>query len=540
LNTLHFGDNLQILREHIADESVDLIYLDPPFNSNADYSLLFKSPSGEKSHAQIEAFEDTWHWTSEAQQAFDEVMQSGNTDAAELLRALRAFLKENDLMAYLTMMTVRLLELHRVLKPTGSLYLHCDPTASHYLKLVIDAIFGLDCFRNEISWKRSSAHNDAKQGRKAYGNVVDILLYYTKSSSCTFNTQYTPYSAEYVESSYGNTDRDGRKWKSSDLSGPGGAAKGNPFYEFLGVERFWRFTKENMLRLNAEGRIHQSRPGAVPRMKHYLDEMPGIAVQNLWDDIPPISSQAQERLGYPTQKPMALLERIIAASSNEGDVILDPFCGCGTTIHAAQKLNRQWIGIDITNLAISLIEKRVREAFPDVNFAVHGTPRDLDGARALAAKDKYQFQWWAVALVKAVPYGGKKKGADSGIDGLIYFKPDGKVVEKAIVSVKGGENVSVAMIRDLAHVVKRENAQIGLFITLADATKPMLTEAIKEGSYITPFGKYPRIQILTIEQLLKGKSAEIPFIDSSAFNVVLKKKAGKQDQLPFSAERSVA
>jgi adenine specific DNA methylase Mod len=374
LNTLHFGDNLQILREHIADESVDLIYLDPPFNSNADYSLLFKSPSGEKSHAQIEAFEDTWHWTSEAQQAFDEVMQSGNTDAAELLRALRAFLKENDLMAYLTMMTVRLLELHRVLKPTGSLYLHCDPTASHYLKLVIDAIFGLDCFRNEISWKRSSAHNDAKQGRKAYGNVVDILLYYTKSSSCTFNTQYTPYSAEYVESSYGNTDRDGRKWKSSDLSGPGGAAKGNPFYEFLGVERFWRFTKENMLRLNAEGRIHQSRPGAVPRMKHYLDEMPGIAVQNLWDDIPPISSQAQERLGYPTQKPMALLERIIAASSNEGDVILDPFCGCGTTIHAAQKLNRQWIGIDITNLAISLIEKRVREAFPDVNFGPRTFP----------------------------------------------------------------------------------------------------------------------------------------------------------------------
>jgi adenine specific DNA methylase Mod len=539
VNALYYGENLQILRESIASESVDLIYLDPPFNSNANYNVLFKSPAGERSHAQITAFEDTWHWTEEAEQAFDEVMQSGNTAAAELLRALRAFLQENDMMAYLTMMAVRLLELHRVLKSTGSLYLHCDPTASHYLKLLLDGIFGPVCFQNEITWKRSSAHNDAKQGRKAYGNIADVLLYYSKTSDCTFNTQYTPYSAEYVASTYGNADPDGRKWKSSDLTGPGGAAKGNPFYEFLGVERYWRFSRENLRQLQMEGRIYQSYPGAVPRMKHYLDEMPGIPLQNIWSDVPAISAQARERLGYPTQKPVALLERIIAASSNEGDLILDPFCGCGTSIHAAQKLNRRWIGIDVTNLAISLIEKRVGEAFPGVRFEVHGTPKDLEGARALAAKDKYQFQWWAVSLVKAVPFGGRKKGADSGIDGLIYFKPDGKSTERAIVSVKGGDHVSVAMIRDLAHVVQREKAAMGVMVTLAEATKPMRTEAIKEGYCDTPFGRVPRLQILTVSELLAGRKPDIPGVDPAAFRVSPKEpQRERQRTLPF--KRSVA
>src|SRR5581483_7829735 len=267
-----------------------------------------------------------------------------------------------------------------------------------------------------------------------------------------------------------------------------------------------------------------------PRLRRYLDEMPGTILGNIWTDISPINSQAQERLGYPTQKPLALLERIIAASSNEGDVVLDPFCGCGTAVHAAQKLRRKWIGIDITHLAISLIEKRLNDAFPGIKYEVHGTPKDLDGARALAMQDKYQFQWWAVSLVNAVPYGGKKKGADSGIDGHIYFKPDGKTTEKAIVSVKGGDNVSVAMVRDLAHVVDREKAKIGVFITLSPPTKPMETEAVKTGFYQTDYGKYPKVQILTIDELFKGKKPHIPLVDSSVFKKAEREATSQQDR----------
>ena len=263
---------------------------------------------------------------------------------------------------------------------------------------------------------------------------------------------------------------------------------------------------------------------AVPREKRYLDESSGVVIGDVWTDIPPINSQAQERLGYPTQKPLALLERIVSASSHEGDVCLDPFAGCGTLVHAAQKLNRQWIGIDITHLAISLIEKRLNDAFPGIQYEVHGTPKDLAGARDLAARDKYQFQWWAVSLVNAVPYGGKKKGADTGIDGLIYFKPDAKTTEKAIVSVKGGENVSVTMIRDLGHVVERERAKMGIFISLAEPTKPMQTEAVKAGFYETDYGKYPKLQIFTIEELLSGKKPQLPLLDPTAF-----KKAAKED-----------
>jgi site-specific DNA-methyltransferase (adenine-specific) len=259
--------------------------------------------------------------------------------------------------------------------------------------------------------------------------------------------------------------------------------------------------------------------------------MEGGVMGDIWTDISPINSQAQERLGYPTQKPLALLERILEASSNEGDLVVDPFCGCGTTVHAAQKLKRQWVGIDITHLAISLIEKRLKAAFPGVSFDVHGTPKDLEGAQALAVQDKYQFQWWAVSLIDAVPYGGKKKGADSGIDGFIYFKPDGKLTEKAIVSVKGGDAVSVAMIRDLAHVVDRENARIGVFISLAEPTRPMQMEAVKAGFFETRFGKYQKIQILTIAQLFEGKKPDIPLIDQSVFRKAAIEVNEKQDRL---------
>jgi len=529
MNALYYGDNLMILRNEIQRESVDLIYLDPPFNSQATYNVLFRSTAGEQSRAQIEAFEDTWHWGSEAELAFDEVMHSRSTDAAELLRALRAFLKENDMMAYLSMMAVRLLELHRTLKPTGTLYLHCDPTASHYLKLLLDAIFGVERFRNELIWRRADPKGHAF---RRYPSTHDVILSYGRTGETVWNTQYRDYDESYLDSHYSQIEEGtGRAYTLSDCTNPN-RNRPNLTYEWKGVTKVWRWTKERMQRAHDEGRLVYTKSGA-PRYKRYLDEMPGRVVTSVWDDIPFVNSQAQERLGYPTQKPLALLERIVRASSNEGDIVLDPFCGCGTTIHAAQKLKREWIGIDITHLAISLIEKRLKDAFPGIQYEVHGTPKDLDGARALAARDRYQFQWWAVSLVNAVPFAGKKKGADTGIDGLIYFKPDGKTTEKAIVSVKGGENVNVAMIRDLAHVVDREKARIGVFITLSEPTGPMITEAVKVGFYETLYGKYPRIQILTIVELFAGKQPNIPLVDPSAFKRAAKESIGQQDKFLF-------
>ena len=531
MGTLYYGDNLDILRAHIADESVDLIYLDPPFNSNASYNVLFKAPDGHESHAQMEAFEDTWHWNETAERAFDDVMQSGNTDAAEMLRAMRSFLHDNDMMAYLAMMAVRLIELHRVLKPTGSLYLHCDPTASAYLKILLDAVFGPRLFINEITWKRSHAHSDASQGSTHFGRISDKLLFYSKQGSHTWHVQFSPYSQEYIDRDYRRIESDGRRYRLDNIQGPGGAEKGNPLYEVMGVSRYWRYSKKRMAELIERGLIVQTSPGAVPQMKRYLDEMPGVPAQDIWTDIDIINNRSKEMLGYPTQKPLALLERVINASSNEGDVVLDPFCGCGTTVHGAQKLNRQWIGIDITHLAISLIQKRLRDAFGPIPIEIHGVPRDLGGARALAAQDKYQFQWWAVSLVDAVPYGGKKKGADTGIDGFIYFKPDGKTTEKAIVSVKGGENVGVPMVRELIQVVNREKAKLGVLITLSEPTAPMKKEAIAEGFYKTEYGEYPKLQILTIEQLFAGQKPNMPWIDSTVFKKAKREMKGTQEKL---------
>lgn len=556
-NALYYGDNLAVLRESVADESVDLVYLDPPFNSKATYNVLFRSPEGQESEAQIEAFEDTWHWNASAEQAFDEVMHSGNSDAAEMLRAVRSFLGENDMMAYLVMIAVRLIELHRVLKPTGSLYLHCDPTASHYLKILLDAVFGARNFRSEISWKRSSAHSDAKQGRTQYGNIRDVILYYTKSQTWTWNWIYTDYDETYTESFYRHVEpQTGRRFRVDNLTAakPGGDVEylwrvkrpeggewsgdledeyKNPKkgWEYKGVPpykgRYWAYSRENMKKYEREGRIYYSSTG-FPNYKRYLDEMPGVPLQNSWHDIKPATGK--ERLGYPTQKPVALLERIITASSNEDDVVLDPFCGCGTTILAAQKLGRNWIGIDVTHLAISLIGKRLNDVFPEINYEVHGTPKDLEGAKALAEYDKYQFQWWAMSLINAVPYGGKKKGADSGIDGILYFKPDKKATEKAIVSVKGGAKVSVAMIRDLGHVVEREHAKVGIFITLAEPTGPMKTEAVKAGYYETEHGKFPKIQILTIKELFAGKKPLVPFGYTEGFKKANREES-RQDKL---------
>ncbi len=522
MNALYFGDNLQVLRDEIKDESVDLVYLDPPFNSSATYNVLFKSPKGHESHAQIEAFEDTWHWGHQAEAEFAQIIHGRNTNVAEMIQALRRFLGENDMMAYLTMMANRLIELHRVLKPTGSLYLHCDPTASHYLKIVLDGVFGKENFRNEIIWKRSDPKGHAFT---RFPSTHDVILFYSKSSNTIWNTQFSSYDTDYLDSHYSNVDPEsGRRYTLSDCTNPN-KNRPNLTYEWNGIMKVWRWTKERMQHNHDEGRLVYTSSG-MPRYKRYLDEMKGTTVTTIWDDIPFINSQAQERLGYPTQKPLALLERILKASSNEGDVVLDPFCGCGTAIHAAEKLNRKWIGIDVTHLAISLIEKRMKDAFPGIKFEIHGTPKDYDGARNLAERDKYQFQWWACSLVGAIPYQGKKKGADSGIDGIIYFHEDQKTTGKIIVSVKGGENVSVAMVRDLVGVIERDKAQIGLFVTLAEKTKPMEVEATKAGYYLSELTgrSFPKIQILTIQGLLDGTERPV-YPDLGAGGLTFKQAA---------------
>jgi DNA modification methylase len=514
-NYLYYGDNLYILRHNVADESVDLIYLDPPFKSDRNYNVLFKEKSGEASPSQIQAFTDTWEWDRVTEAAFEELIDHGPHNVATMISAMREFVGKNDMMAYLVMMAQRLVELHRVLKPTGSLYLHCDPTASHYLKILLDTIFGARNFRSEISWKRTSAHSDAKQGRENFGHIRDVILFYSKSDNYTWNVQHTPYDQEYIDAFYRHVEPEtGRRYRLGDLTGPGGAAKGNPYYEVMGVNRYWRYSKARMDQLIRDGRVVQSRPGAVPAYKRYLDEMLGVPLQDSWDDIKPIGAQAKERLGYPTQKPLALLERIIAVSSNPGDVLLDPFCGCGTGVIAAQKLERQWIGIDITHLSIALVKNRLVDTFGEtLKFEILGEPEDVGSARMLAENDRYEFQRWANSLVNAQPIEGQdKKGADRGIDGVIRFvdEADGKL-KRVLVQVKSGHVGSPTM-RDLKGTLDREKAEMAMLVTLEPPTKPMRQEAVEAGTYYSPGWnrEFPKVQILTIEELISGVKPDVP------------------------------
>lgn len=509
-NTLFYGDNLSILREYIPDESIDLVYLDPPFNSNRTYNVLFKQESGAESEAQIAAFEDTWHWNQTAEETYHELVTDAPSHVGQMIGALRDFIGQNQMMAYLVMMAARLLELHRVLKSTGSLYLHCDQTASHYIKILLDTVFRPEHFRSEVMWKRTYSHNDPKN----YGNILDSIFYYSKSNKLIWNKLYTPYRQEYLDKQYRHVDANGRRYRLVTLRSP--QPRPNLRYDYKGYKPHpngWAVSREVMEKLDAEGRLYfpKKADGAIQE-KYFLDEMLGVPLQNLWDDIGPISAQAAERLGFPTQKPVALLERIIQVSSNPGDLILDPFCGCGTTIAAAQKLGRRWIGIDITHLSIALQKYRLKQMFPGEMFKVVGEPTSLDDAIDLAAEDRFQFQWWALSLIRARPHGGDssgktgKKGADKGIDGVISFIDDnsGKA-KRAIVQVKSGK-VSSRDIRDLVGTLNRESAAIGVFLTLEEPTRDMRTEAATAGYYHSPGWNqdYPRIQILTVKNLLDG------------------------------------
>lgn len=544
MNKLYYGDNLEVLRKYIPDESIDLIYLDPPFNSKADYNILYKEHNGTKSASQIQAFSDFWHWDQEAQSTYEYMISDPNVPAnlKKLLQSVQSFLGSNDLTAYLVMMGVRLLELQRVLKRTGSIFLHCDPTASHYLKIMMDAIFGPENFINEIVWKRSTAHSDSKQGSRHFGRIHDIVLFYVKSNEYQWNQQYAPYDESYVESFYNHKEPEtGRRFQLDNLT----AAKpgGDTLYEWHGVRpykgRYWAYSKEKMGEFERMGRLFYTKSG-MPRYKRYLDEMPGVSIQDLWSDISPIPSQSSERLGFPTQKPLSLLERIIESCSRESDMVLDPFCGCGTALDAAEKLHRQWIGIDITHLAIKVIKKRLRERYPDVRLEVIGEPKDLEGARELAKQDRYQFQWWACSLIEATPYENKKKGADTGIDCVLYNPVKGTSrTYYGIVQVKSG-NVNSGQIRDFKGTMEREKADYGIFLTLEDPTEPMSKEAVVAGHFKTEWNApIQRVQILTIEELLEGRQPEFPFPPDNYNKAERGRRIGvqaKEQQTTFSSE----
>lgn len=525
-NTLFYGDNLHVLRKHIASESVDLVYLDPPFNSNRDYNVLFKEQSGLVAEAQVKTFADTWEWTEATQKLWQDFFDDcGNHRLTSLLYGLVNSLGHNSLTAYLVNMAPRLVELHRVLRPTGSLYLHCDPAASHYLKIVLDMICGPSNFRNEIVWERTGSKGLAFN-RLACNH--DVILFYGKGENTSWNRDalFSKYDEAALDpktaSKYSHRDPDGRLYQLDNLINPN-PNRPNLTYEFLGVTRVWRWTRERMQAAYEAGLVVQPSPGSVPRLKRYLDEQAGKVLDDVWSDIPPLNSQAKERLGYPTQKPVALLERILKIASSEGDIVLDPFCGCGTTIMAAQKLDRRWIGIDITATATSLIKARLKEANGLVpsygpapgrkaftgDYDVIGEPTTEQEAIELANDDKHEFQKWAISLIPRAKPWQEKKGADGGVDGFLRFRIGAMDREPrlAIISVKGGKNVDVKDVRELAEVMSKQGADFGFLITLQKPTTKMTQWAMEKGMVQGPEGaKYPSLQIRTVHELLEGKT----------------------------------
>ena len=488
-NLLYYGDNLQILRDYIKDETIDLVYLDPPFKSDQDYNVLFAEQNGSRSAAQIKAFKDTWQWDQSAAAAYRDIVERGGKPS-QVMQAFHTFLGESDMLAYLAMMAPRLIELHRVLKDTGSIYLHCDQTAGAHLRLLMDAVFGRVNFQNEIVWHYRRWTGEARRFQRMHDT---ILFYAKKREKVCFDPLYTPYTKK--------------------------SAKRKEHYHT-------RIKGDDVYVTSVDPR--------------------GVRENDVWD-ISVINPAAKERLGYPTQKPEALLERIIKASSKEGDIVLDPFCGCGTTTAVAQKLKRRWVGIDITHLAVALIRHRLEDMFGEKirkTYEVLGEPTDLSGAKQLAKDDPYQFQWWALGLVGARPV-EQKKGADKGIDGRLYFhdEPDSSKAKtkQILLSVKAG-HTGPGDVRDLRGVIEREKAEIGVFICMQRPTKPIRTEAASAGFYKSPWQKepYPRLQILTIEELLNGKRIDCPPLGQ--VNVTFKKapkakgKATEQPELEYPQE----
>jgi site-specific DNA-methyltransferase (adenine-specific) len=547
-NALYFGDNLKVLSERLPDgtyrfpsESVDLVYLDPPFNSNRDYNLIFKEQSGEAAEALIRAFTDTWGWDRETRETFEDLTSVGVNEGripdnvGRLIDSLVRGIGRNDMTAYLVMMTPRLLQMHRVLKSTGLLWLHCDPTANGYLRVLLDAIFDPRNFRNEVVWQRTPSKS--LQTRRLPTNH-DVLLVYGKSSEAGWNQDslFSAHDPAYIASKYPYADAEtGRRYGLWDLTNPN-KDRPNLTYEFMGITKVWRWTKERMQKAYDEGLVVQPRPGAVPRFKRYLDEQRGVALGDVWTDIDPINSQARERLGYPTQKPLALLERIIQASTEPGEVVLDPFCGCGTALIASEKLKRKWVGVDITHLSIAVMRARLMDSFGLASVPVYGVPADVESARLLAQESKdgrYEFQWWALGLVDAKPLGAdRKKGADKGIDGVLTFS-ERDSIQRILVSVKSGKP-GVQHVKELIATLGDQGGAIGVLIELDPPTEEMRKLSVNAGQYESELwgGSYERVQIVTVAELLAGKRPDVPkFLAAYQKAAKIAAAAGEQQEL---------
>ncbi len=527
MRELYFGDCLDVLREfhkQYPDGFIDLVYIDPPFNSKRNYNQIYNN-IGKEDAAQAQAFIDTWTWDDNANIGLAEIQSNYNgvftEQSIDLITGLEKVLKKGALLAYLVSMTLRIAEIHRVLKPTGSFYFHCDPTASHYLKLVIDAIFcsKTGIYQSELVWRRTTAHGNAKQGSKKFEINFDNIFFYTKSSNYTFNTIYRPFAEEQIQRQYGKVDEFGKRYRLVTPTAAKGG--GDTLYEFHGVKppkgRFWAYSKTNMEKFYEEGKLYFSNSGQ-PYIKYYLDERPGVAVMSFWDDINPMSPTSKERLGYPTQKPEALLERIIQASSNEGDIVLDAYCGCGTTVAVAQKFKRQWIGIDITYQSISLILKRLEDQNTGAldNLVISGVPKDFESAIALANKKddrtRKEFEkWFVLTYSKNRAIINEKKGGDGGIDGLAYIPESTKENSKVLFSVKSNEKLTPAVVRELFGTVEREKAACGILLTLYPMPN-LVKESKKYGIYRNDFTgrEYPKIQVVCVQEMLDGQFMELP------------------------------
>jgi DNA modification methylase len=555
-----YGDNLKVMREHVGDETVDLVYLDPPFNSKRIWSSILPEADGSPSGAQRKAFEDFWKWDSgpEPREAYDAVTRPSSLRARQLvpaalsetLQMLRGTLGESNMLAYLSMMSVRLVEMRRVLKPNGSLYLHCDPTASHYLKLILDALFGPTNFRNEIIWKRTGSHSSAS----GFGPVHDVILMYARSESTVCHPENVAYSEKYLEKfskvdeKTGKNFQDvtltgsglrggdsGRKWRDHDPTAKGrhwaiAAAVYENYLQMTGEDLHQYPLLDRLERLDAEDLLYWSKRsrGGLPRYKFFETDAEGVHGQDLWSDIPPLNSQAIERTGYPTQKPVALLERILQASSREGDVVLDPFCGCGTAVVAAQRLKRRWVGIDITHVAVSVLRQRLTHGFPGLEFRVRGEPEDVASARRLADEKWEEFQAWMVDRVGGVPLNPTeekkvaKKGKDHGIDGLLLFRDDPKAPrsKRMVLSVKAGKTTTPEMVDALFGVMHRDGSPLGALLTAYPASKGVYNEARSTGFYGSDFypgHKYEKIQVVTVEDVFdRGwRGLQFPGVNTS-------------------------
>jgi site-specific DNA-methyltransferase (adenine-specific) len=565
---LHYGDNLDVLRQKVATASVDLVYLDPPFNSDRNYNLLQRA-----SQSQQDAFVDTWHWEDAAERAFAELTGHAPPgvvvpdELGDMMKALKRFLwkEQRNTLAYLSMMAIRLVEMRRVLRSTGSLYLHCDPTASHYLKMILDGLFGIENFRNEIIWKRTGAHNSAE----AFGPVHDVILFYARSSETRCHPSKLKHSAKYLEK-FGKVDPvTGKNFQDVTLTGPGTrkGESGQPWRNYNPTEkgRHWAIPKsvydnyreivgedlhqypllDRLEKVDNAGLVYWTRNGQ-PRYKQFLDdvEAEGASIQDIWTDISPVNSQANEATGLNTQKPLPLLARIIEASSSAGDLVLDPFCGCGTTIEACEGMGRKWIGIDIAIRQMDVIKDRLDAKFQPRVWKEYGEPSGVDEAAHLADTNPYDFQWWAVRkLGGQPPKGEKKKGGDGGIDGRMTLQDFTSSTNRSvIVSVKGGRTLTPEMVKSLDTTVRLERADYGFLVTMHPPTPGMRAVAREcgtlPGSTMRDGKLAHRIRIITIPEILAG-TVQLPGVNitprSQSSPPPPEPRKGETLHLPFPA-----